>query len=61
MGARTKLNAVSINAALLIGAVLGSICESWSVFFVTTAAIVASEFYTGNIRPPNSRSKSLRR
>jgi hypothetical protein len=59
MSARTKLNMVNMNAALLIGAVLGAITESWLVFFLTTGAMIVGDFHSGDIRLGGG--KSLRR
>jgi len=61
MNARRKLNIANLNGAVLIGAVLGAIADSWTVVLLTVAAIVASDIYTGQIRPTDRRQKSLRR
>lgn len=57
MNARRKLNIANLNGAVLIGIVLGAIADSWTVFLLTVAAIVASEIYTGEIRPTDRRQK----
>jgi len=61
MNARRKLNIASINGALLIGAALGAVTKSWTVFLLAVAAIVASGIYSGEIRPNDRTNRSLRR
>lgn len=58
MNARRKLNIANINGALLIGAVIGAITGSWTVFLLTLAAIVVSEVYLGDIRPSKRSQRS---
>lgn len=61
MSARTKLNMANMNAALLIGAVLGAITESWLVFFLATGVLILGDFHSGDIRIGGGGGKSLRR
>lgn len=50
MGAREKLNQAHLNAALLIGGVLGLATGSIGVFVIATGAIIALDVVSGCIR-----------
>jgi hypothetical protein len=55
MGARRKLNIAFINGALLIGAVVGVACKSWSVFIVAAVVLIGGALYCGDVRPRPGR------
>jgi hypothetical protein len=51
MGARTKLNVSAVNGCLVLAAIVGLLFQSWTVFFVVAAILVAGDLYIGSIRP----------
>ena len=51
MNARKKLNSAHLNGALMLGALLGWLMQSWLLFFAAAAVFVVSASYTGDIRP----------
>lgn len=50
MSARHKLNRANFKWAMLLGLLFGWLCNSFSVFVVTTIIFVASAWYSGDIR-----------
>ena len=60
MSAKTKLNIINANMALVIGAVLGALSGSWMVFFLTVATLIVVQVNSGDIRLGGGRT-SLRR
>jgi hypothetical protein len=50
MNARQKLNQACVLGCMFLAAVVGGICESWTVFWITAAILIASSFYSGEIR-----------
>ena len=40
MSARTKLNAVAIQGAIAVAAIIGWVCESWIVFLVAAVVLI---------------------
>ena len=50
MSAKTKLNIINANMALVTGAVLGALSGSWMVFFLTAAALIVVQINSGDIR-----------
>lgn len=57
MSARTKLNIAALNGCLIVAAVLGLAFDSWFVFVVVAAVLVAADFHSGLIRPEASRRR----
>ena len=51
MGARQKLNAASVNGALVVSAAIGWLCGSWAVFLVTFVICLGAALATRGIRP----------
>ena len=49
--ARTDLNVAAINGSLLIATLIGWAAGSWTIFFMTSAVLIAAAVYTGKIRP----------
>jgi hypothetical protein len=49
--ARQKLNDAYVNGTLIVAAVAGLVCKSWTVFFVASAALVIGAIYCGDVRP----------
>lgn len=60
MGARDKLNQGYIRSSLIAAAVLGAICQSWTVFWVTAAILIGLSVHSGGIRPSGSRGQQRR-
>lgn len=64
--ARDKLNGWHIGVAVGVAALVGAACESWPLFVLVAAALIAAGLFTGKIRPPadhrpSRRSSSRRR
>jgi hypothetical protein len=57
MNSRNKLNAAHLYAALLAGALAGSLCQSWLVFVLVTAGIIGAALHDGRIRPGSSQRR----
>jgi 1,4-dihydroxy-2-naphthoate octaprenyltransferase len=57
MGARQKLNSAYFIGAFALAVLVGLATQSWVVFLVTLAVLVASQVYTGQIRPDRRRRK----
>ena len=55
MGARQKLNSAHVNGALLMAGLVGLLLQSPIVFLIALAALVASAFMGGGIRPQGRR------
>jgi len=55
MSARHKLNIAHLNGSVVIGVVAGLVCNSFTVFVLTTMAMIAVAFYDGGIRPGRRR------
>ena len=51
MGARTKLNVATVNGCLVMAAIVGLLFQSWTVFFIVAAILIAGDLYIGSIRP----------
>ena len=51
MSARNKLNVAHINGALFFGGIAGLVSGSFTVFILTTAALIAMALHNGGIRP----------
>lgn len=51
MGARSKLNTIFFQAALVVAGTAGLVTESWNVFLSTLAALTAVLIVTGEVRP----------
>ncbi len=51
MGAREKLNSAYIGGSLLIAAIVGAVTDSWFVFMLTAAILLALNVHSGDIRP----------
>ncbi len=57
MGARQKLNRAYVNGALLCGAVVGLVTESWFWFFFILFVCLAGSCYDGEIRAGPKRRR----
>lgn len=55
MGARRKLNAANVNAALVIAGLIGGLSGSWVVFGVALTGLLVSGVLAGDIRPGNGK------
>lgn len=51
MGARTRLNRAYFNGSLVVAGLVGLVAQSWPLFFVALAVLLASNLYLGEIRP----------
>ncbi len=51
MGARAKLNVSAVNGCLVLAAIIGLLFQSWTVFLVIAAILIAGDLYIGSIRP----------
>jgi len=51
VNARNKLNVATVNGCLLLAALVGMMTESWAVFLLAFAALVAGGITSGDIRP----------
>lgn len=58
MGARQKLNGITIQACLIMGGVIGLVLQSWLVFFLASVVLLGLSLYGGEIRPNTSRGTS---
>ncbi|MDB5337363.1 MAG: hypothetical protein JWN70_2982 [Planctomycetaceae bacterium] len=58
MGARQKLNGITIQACLIVGGVIGLVLQSWLVFFLASAVLLGLSLYGGEIRPNIGRGAS---
>ncbi len=50
MTAKHKLNSAFVNGALVTAAVLGVLSESWVVFLLVAAVLIAGNIMDGSIR-----------
>jgi 1,4-dihydroxy-2-naphthoate octaprenyltransferase len=50
MSARQKLNQACLSGALTVAAILGAVAQSWLVFFIAGALLIAAAVYTGDVR-----------
>ena len=57
---RDKLNAIHITGAITFAAVLAAIAQSWVLFVVIAAALIAASVMTGEVRPPRRVRRSRR-
>ena len=57
MGAREKLNASYFTGSLIVAALLGLVTESWPVFFLALAVLLASNLYLREIRLRQGRGR----
>lgn len=55
MGARQKLNRAYVNGALLCGAIVGLVSESWLLFILVVIGCLLGNYYDGQIRPGGRR------
>lgn len=61
MGARTKLNAAYFTGSLIVAGLVGGVTQSWPVFLVALAAMLASNLCMGEIRLKRPRRRQERR
>ena len=61
MGARQKLNEAYVNGALVVGGIAGLLTGSWTIFFITSAALIGVSTYSGGIRAKPGSYRSHRR
>jgi hypothetical protein len=50
MSARNKLNVADINGAVFFGGIAGLVFDSFPIFLLTSAALIAMVFHDGGIR-----------
>jgi len=55
MGARQKLNSAYFVGSLLFAGLAGAATQSWFVFVLAVAVLVALNIYLGEIRPPKAK------
>jgi hypothetical protein len=55
LSARHKLNSAAIGAAIIVAAIAGAACESWTVFLIATVVLIAMGLHAGDIRPDKRR------
>ena len=60
MGAREKLNQAYLNGAVVLGAVIGLVGQSWTLFWLAAAYVIGSNIYAGGIRPKPGRERHRR-
>lgn len=62
MNARKKLNAGYFNGSVFVAALIGWLAQSWTVFFLALAVLLALNIYFDEIRPaqPNPRGREGR-
>ena len=60
MGAREKLNQAYLNGAVVVAAVIGLVAQSWTLFWIAVAYVVATSIYGGGIRPKPVRPRHRR-
>jgi len=48
--AKHKLNSAYVNGAVVIAALVGIVCESWLVFLLVAALLIAGSLQDGSIR-----------
>jgi hypothetical protein len=48
---RRRLNIAYLNGSLLFAGIIGLAAQSWAVFLVASAVLVATGVYCGDIRP----------
>lgn len=61
MGARQKLNAITIQGCLIVSGIMGLVSQSWLVFLIAAVVSIGGSLAGGDIRPgqnslPGSRS-----
>lgn len=57
MGARNKLNQAYFNGALVCGAIVGLLFESWLGFTLVFVGCLAGSYYGGEIRTDRKRRR----
>ena len=57
---RDKLNAIHITGAVTCAAIFAALAQSWALFVVIAAALIATSVMTGEIRPPRKANKPRR-
>ena len=57
MGARQKLNRAFFNGSLLLAGIVGVFTQSWLVFGLTLAALLALNLWMGEIRPSKPQQR----
>ncbi len=55
MSARHKLNSAAVHGALVVGGSVGALTQSWLVFGLCVAILVATAVHSGDIRSPARR------
>lgn len=61
MGARQRLNSIYLTGSLILAALVGMMAESWGLFLLVAAVLIALQTHSGNIRPgPTSRRRFRR-
>lgn len=57
MSARHKLNQANVNGTLVIAGVVGAATESWTLFVILVAILVALSVHSGDIRLSSRRRR----
>jgi hypothetical protein len=55
LSARTKLNAATVQITLIAAGIIGLLFQSWTVFAITAAVLLACALHQGDIRPTRRR------
>lgn len=61
MGARKRLNIIAFYTSLILAAIIGGACQSWTVFYVVAGVLIVGSLYAGDIRVKGSQSFTNRR
>lgn len=56
MNTRAKLNSAAVRGSLVVAALAGAVAESWTVFGLAAAVLIAMSFNSGDIRVTGRRS-----
>ena len=60
MGARQRLNSFYLLAVLIVAAIIGGSVQSWSLFLISAAVMLALLIYGGDIRPTSQSPRKTR-
>jgi uncharacterized protein related to proFAR isomerase len=55
MSARHKLNSAAVHGVLIVAGLIAGLTESWRVFLLLVAALIATAVHSGDIRLGNRR------
>ena len=54
------MNTVAVNGSLIVAAIIGGMCQSWTVFVVAAATLIGGCLYAGDIRIKSQRPTNRR-